>query len=106
MGGQAGVRDTEELELIYQALEDIPELEVKRGDTVLLRPAHPTAPMLVTKRFDRTRLPDVLDHVRNLACVSTSTGVVPDIPTLHQMFKDPGNPPQERHLRILEHHCG
>jgi hypothetical protein len=58
------------MKAVYEAPYAIPELGVERGDVILVEPAHPRSPLLVVRRFDRNRLPLILDHLDRLSPVS------------------------------------
>lgn len=58
------------MKAIYEVPYAIPELGAQRGDVIVVEPAHPEAPLVVVRGFDRNRLPMVLDHLDRLTLLS------------------------------------
>lgn len=88
------------MKAVYEAPYAIPELGVSRGDVIVVQPAHEFDPLLVVKRFDRNRLPVILDHLHRLTPVS----VPDDAPARPSEFRRwlqrrPGRP--STHLHAL-----
>ena len=48
----------------------IESIGARPGDYIVVRPAHPTAPLYVLRTFDRNRLPNVLSHLDEMPLVS------------------------------------
>lgn len=90
-----------EMQRTYRSLHRIPELGVEPGDLVVIRPEHPTSPLMVVKRHDRNRLPLILDHITALEPVSS------DESSASEGFRRQlGSPPRHRphrphHLKAL-----
>lgn len=77
------------MKAVYEATYAIEELGVEVGDRIVVRPAHPTAPMLVIKHHDRNVLPAILDHLDHLLPVSFQNQAPP--------------PPRQIRRRLREH---
>lgn len=75
------------MKAIYEVPFAIPELRAERGDIIVVEPAHPVSPLLVVKRFDRNRLPLILDHLDRLSPVSFDGAVPPPVAQARQMLR-------------------
>lgn len=83
---------------VYRAQQALPHLGVEQGDTVIIDPEHPRAPIQVVKLHSRHRLPDLVSELDSLTFLSP----LADRPPL-----DPPSPgaqperPESRHRRNL-----
>lgn len=85
----------------YQSHHSIPELGVDPGDILVIRPEHPTSPLLVLKRKDRNRLPLILDHINRLELVSSDEPQSAVVELQRRLGSPPPRPHPRRHLRAL-----
>lgn len=88
------------MKAIYEAPYAIPELGVARGDVVVVQPAHEMDPLLVVKRFDRNRLPLILDHLHRLTPVSVPDDAPSEPSEMRRWIRRPPAP-HRAHLRAL-----
>ena len=65
------------MEWVYRAPYAIPELGVEVGDAIIVAPAA-EVPLTVVKRFDRNRLPIILEHLDRLTLLPCSGAACPE----------------------------
>ena len=87
------------MKAVYEVPYAIPELGAERGDIILVEPAHPTTPLLVVKRFDRNRLPLILDHLDRLSPVSFGGAAPPPVVQARQMLRAHARRPRPALMR-------
>ncbi len=87
------------MKAVYEATYAIEELGVERGDLVVVEPGHPESPLLIVKRFDRNRLPLILDHLHRLSPVSFDGGAPPPVPQQRRWLRE--HDQRRRHLRAM-----
>lgn len=86
---------------VFEAPYAIPELGVDRGDVLVVRPDHPTDPLMVAKRFDHTHLPLILGHLHRLTPVSLPSADLSRPAELQRwLLRRPGRP--RRHLVVVK----
>lgn len=66
------------MKAVYEASYAIPELGVEPGDLIVVRPSHPTNPLLVSRRHHRSRLVLLLDHLDHFRPIEISGAGSPE----------------------------
>lgn len=91
------------MEAIYEATHDVEGLGIERGDLVTVRPGHPTDPLIITKRFHRSQLPQILPHLDHFAPLVLPPAVRPSSVRrqLEQRLQPP-RPSWRQRLRVIE----
>ncbi len=59
-------------DVVYEAPYAIPELGIKPGDLIIIRPSHPRSPFITSRHHHPSRLPLLLEHLDHLNLVELS----------------------------------
>lgn len=83
---------------IYRATYGIPELGIEPGDTVIIEPEHPRAPLKIVRSFAEEELPIILDRVTDFPLLRVDQ----DGQTTHSPRRRLSKPRLHRWLRLVD----
>jgi len=81
------------MKAVYRAPYAIPELGVRPGDIITVRPSHPDHPLVVGRALDRNQLPAILDHLDHLTPLHLSPSAESVSQLRQELLRRFGQPP-------------